>query len=569
MTLPPDTAIRVSNLSKLFKVYSRPADMMWEIVTGHSRYRPFWALQNISFEVKRGQVVGIIGRNGAGKSTLLKIITGTLDRTSGELDVNGRISSILELGTGFNMEYSGRENIYLGGLMVGLSHEEIRGKEDWIIEFSELEDFIDQPFKTYSTGMQARLTFATAVCIDPDILIVDEALSVGDARFQRKSFSKIEEFRKSGKTILLVSHDTNQVASFCDFALILENGRVYDQGDPSRLRGVYYDLLFGKGDGQFNSETSSEEAQDFMAGISPVPVLVAEGTETIERVEPEFVLDINSINKEIGYCWQIDFTDLQIEGDSSEEPHRSPFVLCEDGRPLTHGHSSHDVIRNIGKGYFSHWGKRLYFSTSDNSDPRTNQRKYSLMPEDALEDVSRDGETAERYAIRQIALKKLGLKRPFVDQENSHQTRYGNGKAEFLDFGILDEHGKRVKWLVSGRKYTFFSRAVFYEEAKVVSAGFAINNINGMELYGVNSIGQNKFFRNVAKGDIVEAQAHVTMWITNGVYFLSIAIADPEAESNLQFDQRFDAIQFEVEYRKEIDTASIVNLDEDFHLLRI
>lgn len=566
MTLPLDTAIRVSNLSKLFKVYNRPADMMWEILTGRSWYRPFWALQNISFDVKRGQVVGLIGRNGAGKSTLLKIITGTLDKTSGELEVNGRISSILELGTGFNMEYSGRENIYLGGLMVGLSDEEIRGKEDWIIEFSELEDFIDQPFKTYSTGMQARLTFATAVCIDPDILIVDEALSVGDARFQRKSFSKIEEFRRLGKTILLVSHDTNQVASFCDFALILENGRVYDQGDPSRLRGVYYDLLFGNGEEQSNSHMSSEGIQDAAIDEAPAPKLVA---ETIGRVDSEFVLDTNSINQEIGFCWQIDLSEFLIEGDSSEEPHRSPFILCEDGRPLTRGHSSHDVIRNIGKGYFSHWGKRLYFSTSDNSDPRTNQRKYSLIPEESLEDINREGETPERRAIRQIALKKLGLKRPVVDDENSHQTRYGNGKAEFLDFGILDERGKKVKRLVSGRNYTLFSRAVFYEGANKVSAGFSINNVNGMELYGVNSVVQNKIFSNVAKGDIIEAQAHVTMWITNGVYFLTIAIADPEAESNLQFDQRFDAIQFEVEYRKEIHTASIVNLDEDFHLLRV
>lgn len=566
MILPSDTAIRVSNLSKLFKVYNRPADMAWEILTGRPHHKPFWALQDITFDVKRGQVVGLMGRNGAGKSTLLKIITGTLDKTIGELEVNGRISSILELGTGFNMEYTGRENIYLGGLMVGLTHQEIKAKENWIIEFSELEDFMDQPFKTYSSGMQARLTFATAVCVEPDILIVDEALSVGDARFQRKSFSKIEEFRRAGKTILLVSHNSNQVASFCDFALILENGRIYDQGDPSRLRGVYYDLLFGNGEGQSSSDLSSEGIQDSLADMEFAPVPVS---ETFESVDSEFVLEPNSIIEENGYCWQIDLSEFPIEGDSSEEPHRSSFVLCEDGRPLTRGHSSHDVIRNIGKGNFSHWGKRLYFSTSDNSDPRTNQRKYSLQSEDTLEDPDREGENPEYRILRQTALRKLGLRRPFVDQENSHQTRYGNGKAELLDFGIRDERGKKVKRLVSGRKYTLFSRTVFYEAAKLVSAGFTINNVNGMELYGVNSIGQNKFFSNIAKGDILEAQAHVTMWITNGVYFLSIAIADAEAESNLQFDQRFDAIQFEVEYRKEIHTASLVNLDEDFHLIRI
>ena len=218
--------------------------MVREILTGKSRHKSFWALQDISFDVPRGQVVGIMGRNGAGKSTLLKTITGTLDRTSGELETHGRISSILELGTGFSGEYTGRENIYLGGLMVGLSHKEIKEKEDWIIDFSELRGFIDQPFKTYSTGMQARLTFSTAVCIDPDILIIDEALSVGDARFGKKSFSKIRAFRDSGKTILLVSHSTNSINDICDYALLLESGKIIDAGKPNAVTKMYWEMLF-------------------------------------------------------------------------------------------------------------------------------------------------------------------------------------------------------------------------------------------------------------------------------------------------------------------------------------
>lgn len=241
-----DIAIHLANLSKEFKIYSHPKDMVLEILGRRSRHRSFWALQDVSLDVHRGEVVGLLGRNGAGKSTLLKIISGTLDKTSGEVQTNGRISSILELGTGFNVEYTGRENVYLGGLMVGLSREEIRAKEDWIIEFSELRDFIDQPFKTYSSGMQARLTFSTAVCIDPDILIVDEALSVGDARFTRKSFAKIGEFREEGRTILLVTHNTNAVTAFCTQAYILEKGRIFDQGDPRRISTVYFDMMFGQ-----------------------------------------------------------------------------------------------------------------------------------------------------------------------------------------------------------------------------------------------------------------------------------------------------------------------------------
>lgn len=239
-----DIAIHVANLSKEFKIYPHPSAMFREIIGGKPRHKSFWALRDVSFDVHRASVVGILGRNGAGKSTLLKIITGTLDKTSGEVETRGRISSILELGTGFSGEYTGRENIYLGGLMIGLGHEEIKAKEDWIIEFSELRDFIDQPFKTYSSGMQARLTFSTAVCVDPDILIIDEALSVGDARFGKKSFEKIREFREAGRTILLVSHNINSINDICDHAILLEGGRMIDAGNPNAVTKRYWEMMF-------------------------------------------------------------------------------------------------------------------------------------------------------------------------------------------------------------------------------------------------------------------------------------------------------------------------------------
>lgn len=236
----------MQGLSKVFRIWKRPADMLVETITGRQKHTEFAALRNVSFDVKPGSIVGILGRNGAGKSTLLRIIAGTLDATEGSVAVNGRVAAILELGTGFHPEYSGRENIYLGGLCLGLSRAEIKAKFDEIVAFAELEDFIEQPFRTYSSGMQARLTFAVATSVDPDILIVDEALSVGDARFALKSFDRIRQFAARNKSILFVSHDINQVMTFCDEAIMLEHGEVFAQGDPREVGNIYHQRLFGE-----------------------------------------------------------------------------------------------------------------------------------------------------------------------------------------------------------------------------------------------------------------------------------------------------------------------------------
>lgn len=187
-----------------------------------------------------------MGRNGAGKSTLLRVIAGTLDPSSGSVSVSGRVSAILELGSGFHGDYSGRENVYLGGLCMGLSREEITKKFDEIVAFAELEEFIDRPFRTYSSGMQARLTFAVATSIDPDILIIDEALSVGDARFAMKSFDRIRDFKARGKAILFVSHSANQVVSICDRAILLDRGAVVAEGESSFVAQRYHEILFGR-----------------------------------------------------------------------------------------------------------------------------------------------------------------------------------------------------------------------------------------------------------------------------------------------------------------------------------
>jgi len=233
-------------LRKVYRVYPHAIDPFVEIIRRVPRHTERVALQSVNLELKRGEIVGILGRNGAGKSTLLKIIAGTLERSSGELDVNGRVTAMLELGTGFHSDYTGRENIFMGGLCLGMTRREIESKIDSIIDFSELREVIDQPFKTYSTGMQARLTFATAISVEPDILIVDEVLSVGDARFQKKCFGWIQRLKQKNATILLVSHDTSTITTFCDRAIILENGEVFAEGEVKPMTVLYHNLLFGR-----------------------------------------------------------------------------------------------------------------------------------------------------------------------------------------------------------------------------------------------------------------------------------------------------------------------------------
>lgn len=241
-----DIAISVTNLSKRYEIYSRPSDRLAQfLLLGKKQYfREFWALKNVSFDVRRGEAIGILGRNGSGKSTLLQVIAGTLSPSSGTVRTDGVLAALLELGSGFNPEFSGRENVFLNGAILGFTREQMEERFDKIANFADIGFHLDQPVKTYSSGMAVRLAFAVQACVEPQILIVDEALSVGDEKFQRKCFDYIEKLREDGCSILLVTHSTSTVEKFCQKGILMHQGEVHGIGEAKEIVDQYHALLY-------------------------------------------------------------------------------------------------------------------------------------------------------------------------------------------------------------------------------------------------------------------------------------------------------------------------------------
>ena len=277
-------AIQVKHLDKMYKLYNKPSDRLRETLGFKVPVREHYALRDVNFQVERGETVGIIGTNGSGKSTILKIITGVLNPTAGEVKVDGRISALLELGAGFNMEYTGIENVYLNGTMMGFSKEEVDARLQDILDFADIGDFVYQPVKSYSSGMFVRLAFAVAINIDPEILIVDEALSVGDVFFQAKCYRKFEEFKKMGKTIIFVSHDLSSISRYCDRVILLNKGVKLEEGSPKQMVDMYKQLLVGQ-DPAKAEEKKEEQKESWSQQFQVNPNMLEYGTKLAEIVD--------------------------------------------------------------------------------------------------------------------------------------------------------------------------------------------------------------------------------------------------------------------------------------------
>ncbi len=277
-----DFSIKVENLSKCYHIYDKPRDRLMQMLArGKKQFsREFWALRDVSFSVARGETVGIIGRNGSGKSTLLQMICGTVSPTSGVVHTRGRVAALLELGAGFNAEFTGRENVFLNAAILGVQQEEMESRMEKVLAFSELGDFLDQPVKTYSSGMYARLAFSIAIHVDPEILIVDEALAVGDARFVAKCMRRIKDIQEKGATILFVSHDVGSVRTLCERAIWLDKGHMVEQGNVFPVTGQYMEFMFK--DEEAEEDTLREEIAQG-APVSVTPTESSSATATLEE----------------------------------------------------------------------------------------------------------------------------------------------------------------------------------------------------------------------------------------------------------------------------------------------
>jgi lipopolysaccharide transport system ATP-binding protein len=319
------SAVDLIGVSKTYSLYRHGIDRLLEVVSGKKRHTEFFALHPLDLHIAEGEVLGLVGMNGAGKSTLLKLLAHTLTPTTGTIAVQGRVSALLELGTGFHPEMTGRENVYLSAAVLGIARKQIDALYEEIVEFSGLHDFMEQPVKTYSSGMFVRLAFAVATCVNPDVLIVDEALSVGDGAFARKSFDRIMGFKKAGKTILFCSHSLYQVEAICSRVIWVHQGRIMMDGDPAQVVAAYNGFLNSQ-DSQSGAGSAAPKA------ISDAPILAPVGHARLTKV---VVWADGQSGKELPLHSRS--SDLRIEGFFSSDPALPPptlaFALCGvDGR---------------------------------------------------------------------------------------------------------------------------------------------------------------------------------------------------------------------------------------------
>lgn len=494
--------ISVDQVSKVYRLYDKPIDRLLESISlrKKSYHKDFYALRDISFSVGRGEAVGIIGTNGSGKSTMLKIITGVLSATTGKVESRGSICALLELGAGFNQDYTGIENIYMNGTMMGFSKAEMDEKLPAILEFADIGDFVYQPVKSYSSGMFVRLAFALYISIDPEVLIVDEALSVGDVFFQAKCYHRMDELKRKGTTILMVTHDLGSVMKYCDRVVLFHKGEKVGEGLPGQMVDKYKKILAGKDP---HAEQFMEE-QNFLGNVD----------------------DHRSGAAQAGNAGS---------GGASDKAGKSGTATAGGA----------DTVESEG--------------TGENAE---NNRSVSGSDSGRNSTDNSGGNAGEAGAS---SPKPTGFMKDHLTLNPSSQ-QYGNGKAEILDFGVLDKDGRPGNVLLKGEEFSIKERIVFHDNIQAPIFTFTIKDKRGMDLSGTNTLFEGKEIPAVKKGDEYYCTFTQRMNLQGGEYLLSISCTGFEEGEHTVYDRKYDITSITVLSNK--NTVGIYDMESEVTLER-
>ena len=479
-------AVSVQNVSKKFRLFNSPKERLLEAFHPFKKkyHREFWALKNISFDVLRGTTVGIIGRNASGKSTLLQIICSVIRPTNGSITTNGKISTLLELGADFNQEFTGRENVMIKGIRMGFSKTEMQKRLLMIEAFADIKEFIDQPVKIYSSGMFVRLAFATAIHIDPDILVIDEVLAVGDAKFQHKCYQKFLEFQEAGKTIIFVTHDTSAIVKHCNYALLLENGVILQAGNPKNVVNNYLELLFTEG----------------VEKSSLVPELIKEGHRGFNIIN--YQKKYYALSQTLG---SVDLAQVK----ESELRQLQESVMCFIGS------SAGEVKYFIDE----------LFSQNSGSHNKSEQSELEKF----LEYVPATDNCIHRNSY------------------NKNEVRFGDKRAEIVDYFVVCGEDYDPVIFRSGDLVDIYLRAIFHQTVELPMFGFSIKSIDGVVVYASNTRFNKTVIRYAKESDIIVIRFQIKMNLKEGDYFIDLGVAEKLPEKDKLNDVRYDIIHLIVQ----------------------
>jgi ABC-type polysaccharide/polyol phosphate transport system ATPase subunit len=584
-------AVTVHNLGKKFKLFTSPSERFFEYISAGkiNRHTDFWALKDISFTIPRGTTLGILGQNGSGKSTLLSILAGVLYPSEGSFEINGKVSAILELGSGFHPEFSGRDNVFMYGSIMGLSKQQVDDRYEEIVQFSELGEFIDQPLRTYSSGMIVRLAFSVAVNVDADILIVDEALAVGDAIFQHRCFRKIREMQADGKTILYVGHDTEAVRNLCTSALLLDGGRIIERGDPNYVVNKYYALItdreraYSEGNliehGEFPGE-GYETVFDFIQNlnatkiVSPLAIPVKEQMIEINST-PRKVIFAHAPS-EITYPVKIPQGSLLAFAigimpgawDKIPEGVKFDIEILSDGNTKNIFSRVLQPKRNVGDRGWHNFiislekfsGKSVFvvFRTTGSGDDLS----YSWSAWGWVKITKKEKAINGENVNTPLAENRLS------EVFTSSEERFGNKRGEITRVELMDENLKGTMCFNSGDTAIVRIHFLLHEDIKEnVTIGCTFKN-KFCDIYGTNTKWQHLDISNRKKDREYIVEFSQSLKINSGIYAINVGLVIVHFDNEIEvLDRRYDCVFFRVE--KKDPMVGIVDLQSSLKEIQI